>query len=139
MRVNLINTAEHCLLKIPVTMTSPASLNVEPPALDLPPAFDPQPAEGLEEIEILPFEVTKFRKAITERLRAIDDGEDVQQWMVFSDFDSSKLKYIDQRRYPIRVQVDGNTLVIKIVHPVHEAMHRGLLAKSAKGSAETVA
>ena len=102
-------------------MTSPASPNVEPPAFDL------QPAEGLEEIEILPFKVAKFRKAITERLRAIHDGEDAQQWMVFSDFDSSKLKYIDQRRYPIRVQVDGNTLVIKIVHPVHEAMHTNLL------------
>ena len=78
-----INTAERCLLKIPVTMTSPASSNVEPPAFDLPPAFDHQPAEGLEEIEILPFKVAKFRKAVTERLRAIDDGEDAQQWMVF--------------------------------------------------------
>src|SRR5271154_448186 len=101
-------------------MTSPASSNVEPPAFDL------QPAEGLEEIEILPFTAAKFRKAITERLRAIDDGKDAQQWMVFSNFDS-KLKYIDQRRYPIRVQVDGNTLVIKMVHPVHEAMHGDLL------------
>jgi len=101
-------------------MTSPALSNVEPPAFDL------QPAEGLEEIEILPFKVAEFRKAITKRLRAIHDGEDAQQWMVFSDFDS-KLKYIDQRRYPIRVQVDGNTLVIKMVHPVHEAMHTNLL------------
>ena len=108
-------------------MTSPASLNVEPPAFDLPPAFDPQPAEGLEEIEILPFKVAKFKEAITERLRAIGNGEDVQQWMGFLDFDSSKLKYIDQRRFPIRVQVDGNTLVIKMVHPVHEAMHTNLL------------
>jgi hypothetical protein len=91
------------------------------------------PAEGLEDIEILPFNNTaKFKKAIAEHLQAVEDGEkdgeSVREWMVFSDFDSSKLKLIDNLRYPIRLQLDGgNTLVVKMVHPVHEAMHGGLL------------
>jgi hypothetical protein len=76
----------------------------------------------------LPFNNTaKFGKAITERLQAIEDGENLREWIVFSDFDSSKLKLIDNRRYPIRLQLNGKTLVVKMVHPVHEVMHNGLL------------
>jgi len=87
------------------------------------------PAEGLKDIDILPFNNTaKFEKAIAERLQAIEDGENVLEWIAFSDFDSSKLKLIDrlQRHHPIRLQLDNNTLVVKMVHPVHEAMHNGL-------------
>jgi hypothetical protein len=105
-----------------VIMDSPTSSSAKPPA------------EGLEDIEILPFNNTaKFKKAIAERLQAIEDGEkdgeNVREWIVFSDFDSSKLKLIDQfqRRYPIRLQLDSNTLVVKMVHSVHEAMHGGLM------------
>ena len=101
-------------------MDSPASSSVKPPA------------EGLEDVEILPFNsAAKFKKAIAERLQAIEDsekdGESVREWMIFSDFDSSKLKLIDNLRYPIRLQLDGNTLVVKMVHPVHEVMHHLLL------------
>ena len=115
-------------------MDSPASTNVEPPVLGLsvaPPKF--QPAEGLEDTKILPFNISKFKKAIAERLQAVEDGEkdgeNVREWIVFSDFDCSKLKLIDaiQRRYPIRLQLDSYTLVVKMVHPVHEAMHSSLL------------
>jgi hypothetical protein len=94
------------------------------------------PAEGLEDMKSLPFNNTaKFEKAIAERLQAIEDGENVREWSVFSDFDSSKLKLIDklQRRYPIRLQLDGNAdgnaLVVKMVHPVHEAVHDNLMSR----------
>jgi hypothetical protein len=99
-----------------VIMDSLASSSIDPPA------------KGLEDIEILPFNNTaKFEEVIAERLQAIEDGENLREWIVFSDFDSSKLKLIDKRRYPIRLQLDGNTLVVKMVHPVHEVMHLQLL------------
>jgi hypothetical protein len=79
-----------------ILMDSLASSNVEPLALSLsmtPPKF--QPAEGLEDIEILPFNIAKFNKAIAERLQATE-SENVREWIVFSDFNSSKLQLIDK-------------------------------------------
>ena len=44
-----------------------------------------------------------------------------------ADFDCSKLKYIDQLRYPTRLQLDGSKLIVKIVGPVHELLHISLI------------
>jgi len=107
-------------------MTPPASSTTEPPVFKLGTLKIP-PATGLEQNEVLPFSIANFKKAVTDRLRAHDGGDDTQLWIVFRGFDRSKLKYIDQLRYPIRLQLDDSKLVVKMVGPVHEMMHRGLL------------
>jgi hypothetical protein len=109
-------------------MTSSASPTTKPPAFELGTALEIPPAAGLKQNQELPFSTANFKKAVTDRLRALDGGDDTQQWIVFSDFDSSKLKYIDQLRYPIRLQLDDSKLIVKIVGPVHEMMHGILMA-----------
>ena len=104
-------------------MTSSASLTTEPPVSGLDTALEIPPAAGLEHNQELPFSIANFKKAVTDRLRAPDGGDDAQLWIVFSDFDCSKLKYIDRLRYPIRLQLDNSKLIVKIVGPMHEMMH----------------
>ena len=104
-------------------MASSASLTTEPPVFELGTALEIPPAAGLEQNQELPFSIANFKKAITDRLRALDDCDDTQLWIVFSDFDYSKLKYIDRLRYPIRLQLDDSKLIVKMVGPVHEMMH----------------
>jgi len=120
-------------------MTSSASPTTEPPvfelgtALEIPPAAELEqnqelpPAAELEQSQELPFSIANFKKAVTDRLRALDGGDDTQLWIFFSDFDYSKLKYIDRLRYPIRLQLDGSKLIVKMVGPVHELMHLSLM------------
>jgi hypothetical protein len=48
-------------------------------------------------------------------------------WIMFSDFYCSKLKYVDQLRYPIRLQLDDDKLIVKMVTAAHEAMHANLM------------
>jgi hypothetical protein len=108
-------------------MTSSASLTTEPPVFELGTALEIPPAAGLEQNQELPFSIANFKKAITDRLRALDDCDDTQLWIVFSDFDYSKLKYIDRLRYPIRLQLDDSKLIVKMVGPVHEMMHGNLM------------
>jgi hypothetical protein len=103
-------------------MTPPASLTTEPPVFELG-TLEIPPAAGLEQNQELPFSTTNFKKAVTDRLRAVEGGDDTQLWIVFSDFDCSKLKYIDRLRYPIRLQLDNSKLIVKIVGPMHEMMH----------------
>ena len=107
-------------------MTSPASPTTEPPVFELG-TLKIAPAAGLEQIQVLPFSTANFKKAVTDRLRALDGGDDTQLWIVFSDFDCSKLKYVDQLRYPIRLQLDDSKLIVKMVGPVHEMMHNSLM------------
>ncbi|OCK89802.1 uncharacterized protein K441DRAFT_269768 [Cenococcum geophilum 1.58] len=99
----------------------------EPPVFELGTTLKIPPAAGLEQNQVLPFSTANFRKAVTDRLRALDDGDDTQLWIVFSGFDCSKLKYIDQRRYPIRLQLDDSILIVKMVGRVQEIMHIGLM------------
>ena len=108
-------------------MTSSASLTTEPPVSEFDTALEIPPAAGLEQNQELPFSTANFKKAVTDRLRALDDGDDTQLWIVFSDFDCSKLKYIDRLRYPIRLQLDDSKLIVKMVGPVHEMMHNILM------------
>ena len=110
-------------------MTSSPSPTTEPPVLELGTTLDLKipPAAGLEQNQELPFSIANFKKAVTERLRALDDGDDTQLWIAFSDFDYSKLKYIDRLRYPIRLQLDDSKLIVKMVGPVHEMMHISLM------------
>src|ERR1700679_3805391 len=108
-------------------MTSLASPTTEPPAFELSTTLEIPPAAGLEQNQVLPFSIANFKKAITDCLQALDDGDDTQLWIVFSDFDCSKLKYIDRLRYPIRLQLDDSKLIVKMVSPVHEIMHNGLM------------
>jgi hypothetical protein len=118
-------------------MTPPASSTTEPPVFELG-TLEIPPAAGLEQNEVLPFSIANFKKAVTDRLRAHDGGDDTQLWIVFSGFDYSKLKYIDQLRYPIRLQLDDSKLIMKMVDPVHKMMHRGLiqyLVKSVRSEA----
>jgi hypothetical protein len=107
-------------------MTSSAS-PTKPPVFELGTALEIPPAAGLEQNQELPFSIANFKKAITDRLRALDDCDDTQLWIVFSDFDYSKLKYIDRLRYPIRLQLDDSKLIVKMVGPVHEMMHGNLM------------
>jgi hypothetical protein len=107
-------------------MAPPASSTTEPPVFELG-TLKILPAAGLEHNEVLPFSIANFKKAVADHLRA-HDGDDTQLWIVFSGFDCAKLKYIDQLRYPIRLQVDDNKLIVKMVGLVHELMHRGLIA-----------
>ena len=107
-------------------MTPPASSTTEPPVFELG-TLEIPPAAGLEQNEVLPFSIANFKKAVADHLRA-HDGDDTQLWIVFSGFDCSKLKYIDQLRLPVRLQVDDSTLIVKMVGHVHEAMHNGLRA-----------
>ena len=109
-------------------MTSPASPTTEPPVFELGTTLEIPPAAELEQIQVLPFSIANFKKAVTDRLQAFGDGDDTQLWIVFSDFDCLKLKYIDQLRYPIRLQLDDSKLIVKMVSPVHEMMHNGLMA-----------
>ena len=109
-------------------MTSPASPTTEPPVFELSPTLQIPPAAGLEQNQVLPFSTANFKKAVTDRLRALDNGDDTQLWTVFSGFDHSKLKYIDQRRYPIRLQLDDSILIVKMVGRVQELMHNCLMA-----------
>jgi len=109
-------------------MTSPASPTTEPPVFELGTTLEIPPAAGLEQNQELPFSIANFKKAVTDRLRAPDGGDDAQLWIVFSDFDCSKLKYIDRLRYPIRLQLDDSKLIVKMVDPVHEMMHNILMA-----------
>jgi hypothetical protein len=44
-------------------------------------------------------------------------------WLVFSGFDKSKLLALDELHLPIRVQIEGNLLILKMVSREHEAMH----------------
>ena len=83
---------------------------------------------GLEESLVIAFSIAKFKKAINARLQAITDGDDTQQWVVFSSFDPSKLKSIDRLHYPIRLHIENNKLIVKVVTKVHEMMHRGLFS-----------
>jgi len=110
-------------------MTSSPSPTTEPPVLELGTTLDLKipPAAGLEQNQELPFSIANFKKAVTERLRALDDGDDTQLLIAFSDFDYSKLKYIDRLRYPIRLQLDDSKLIVKMVGPVHEMMHISLI------------
>jgi hypothetical protein len=108
-------------------MTSPASPTTEPPVFELGTTLEIPPAAGLEQNQVLPFSIANFKKAVTDRLRALYDGDDTQLWIVFSDFDYSKLKYIDRLRYPIRLQLDDSKLIVKMVGPVHEIMHNSLI------------
>jgi hypothetical protein len=85
-------------------------------------ALEIQPAAGLEQIKELPFSLANFKKAVEKRL---DDDDD--EWIVFSDFDSSKLKSIDKLRYPVRLHIEGSKLIVKMVHKVHETMHCDLM------------
>jgi hypothetical protein len=105
-------------------MTPPTSSTTEPPVFELG-TLEIPPAAGLEQNEVLPFSIANFKKAVADHLRA-HDGDDTQLWIVFSGFDCSKLKYIDQLRLPVRLQVDNSTLIVKMVGSVHELMHRGL-------------
>src|SRR6266581_4349931 len=107
-------------------MTSSAS-PTKPPVFELGTALEIPPAAGLEHNQELPFSIANFKKAVTDRLQALDGGDDTQLWIVFSDFDCSKLKYIDRLRYPIRLQLDDSKLIVKIVSPVHEMMHNILI------------
>jgi hypothetical protein len=107
-------------------MTSSAS-PTKPPVFELGTALEIPPAAGLEQNQ-LPFSIANFKKAVTDRLQALDGGDDTQLWIVFSDFDYSKLKYIDRLRYPIRLQLDNSKLIVKIVGPVHELMHLSLIS-----------
>jgi hypothetical protein len=107
-------------------MTSSASPTTEPPVFELGTALEIPPAAGLEQNQ-LPFSIANFKKAVTDRLQALDGGDDTQLWIVFSDFDCSKLKYIDRLRYPTRLQLDGSKLIVKMVGPVHELMHGNLI------------
>jgi hypothetical protein len=106
-------------------MTSSAS-PTKPPVFELGTALEIPPAAGLEQNQ-LPFSIANFKKAVTDRLQALDGGDDTQLWIVFSDFDYSKLKYIDRLRYPIRLQLDNSKLIVKMVGPVHELMHLSLI------------
>ncbi|OCK87849.1 uncharacterized protein K441DRAFT_670177 [Cenococcum geophilum 1.58] len=108
-------------------MTSPASPTTEPPVFELGTTLEIPPAAGLEQNQELPFSIANFKKAVTDRLRA-PDGDDAQLWIVFSDFDCSKLKYIDRLRYPIRLQLDDSKLIVKMVGLVQEMMHNILMA-----------
>jgi hypothetical protein len=107
-------------------MAPPASSTTEPPVSELD-TLEIPPAAGLEQKEVLPFSIANFKKAVADHLRA-HDGDGTQLWIVFSGFDCSKLKYIDQLRYPIRLQVDDSILIVKMVGPVYETMHNGLRA-----------
>jgi len=109
-------------------MTSQTSPTTEPPVFELGTTLEIPPAAGLEQNQELPFTTANFKKAVADRLRALDDGDDTQLWIVFSGFDYSKLKHIDQLRYPIRLQLDDSKLIVKMVGPVHEMMHNGLMA-----------
>ena len=102
-------------------MTSSAS-PTKPPVFELGTALEIPPAAGLEQNQ-LPFSIANFKKAVTDGLQALYGGDDTQLWIVFSDFDYSKLKYIDRLRYPIRLQLDNSKLIVKMVGPVHELMH----------------
>jgi hypothetical protein len=106
-------------------MIPPASSTTEPPVFELG-TLEIPPAAGLEQNEVLPFSIANFKKAVADHLRA-HDGDDTQLWIVFSGFDCSRLKYIDQLRLPVRLQVDDSTLIVKMVGHVHEMMHRGLI------------
>jgi len=106
-------------------MTSSAS-PTKPPVFELGTALEIPPAAGLEQNQ-LPFSIANFKKAVTDRLQALDGGDDTQLWIDFSDFDYSKLKYIDRLRYPIRLQLDDSKLIVKMVGPVHELMHISLI------------
>jgi hypothetical protein len=101
----------------PIPMASPTP---QPIPHDV--TLEIQPAAGLEHIKELPFSVANFKKAIEKRL---DDGD--EEWIVFSDFDYSMLESIDKLRYPVRLHIEGNKLVVKMVHKVHEAMHCNLM------------
>ncbi|OCK96637.1 uncharacterized protein K441DRAFT_36381 [Cenococcum geophilum 1.58] len=107
-------------------MASSASPTTEPPVFELGTTLEIPPA-ALEQNQELPFSIANFKKAVTDRLQALDGGDDTQLWIVFSDFDYSKLKYIDRLRYPIRLQLDGSKLIVKMVGPVHELMHISLI------------
>src|SRR6266700_525599 len=109
-------------------MTSPLSPTTEPPVFELGTTLEIPPAAGLEQNQVLPFSTANFKKAIADRLRAFDGGDDTQLWIIFSGFDRSKLKYIDQLRYPIRLQLDDSKLIVKMVGRVQEMMHNGLMA-----------
>jgi hypothetical protein len=106
-------------------MIPPALSTTEPPVFELG-TLEIPPAAGLEQNEVLPFSIANFKKAVADHLRA-HDGDDTQLWIVFSGFDCSKLKYIDQLRLPVRLQVDDSTLIVKMVGHVHEMMHSGLI------------
>ena len=106
-------------------MTSSAS-PTKPPVFELGTALEIPPAAGLEQNQ-LPFSIANFKKAVTDGLQALYGGDDTQLWIVFSDFDYSKLKYIDRLRYPIRLQLDNSKLIVKMVGPVHELMHLSLM------------
>jgi hypothetical protein len=80
------------------------------------------PAIGLEQIQVLPFTTSNLKKAVLQDQEIEGPG-----WLVFSGFDISKLKTVDKHRYPIRVQVDNNTLVLKMVTKIHECMHGTLM------------
>src|SRR6266576_3777001 len=108
-------------------MASATSPTTQPPVFELDTTLENPPAAGLEQNQVLPFSTANFKKAITDRLRALDDGDDTQLWIVFSDFDCSKLKYIDRLYYPIRLQLDNSKLIVKIVGLVHEMMHNILM------------
>jgi len=108
-------------------MTSPTSPITEPPVFELSTTLETPPAAGLEQNQVLSFSIANFKKAVTEGLRALYGGDDTQLWILFSGFDYSKLKYIDQLRYPIRLQLDDSTLIVKMVGPVHEIMHNNLM------------
>ena len=109
-------------------MTSQASSITKPPVFELGTTLDIPPAAGLEQNQVLPFSTANFKKTVTDRLRAFDDGDDTQLWIIFSGFDCSKLKHIDQLRYPIRLQLDDSKLIVKMVGRVHEIMHNGLMS-----------
>jgi hypothetical protein len=83
---------------------------------------------GLEESLVIAFSIAKFKKAINAHLQAITDSDDTQQWVIFSSFDPLKLKSIDRLHYPIRLHIESNKLIVKIVTKVHKMIHRGLFS-----------
>jgi hypothetical protein len=84
----------------------------------------PEPAAGLEHIRVLPFSIEGVEEAVYQ---AQEEG-DRPGWLVFSGFNISKLPTLDGLHLPVRVQVDDDILILKMVSPEHEAMHTTMMA-----------
>jgi hypothetical protein len=120
-------------------MSSPISSTVESSLLGSSFSSDTevQPGAGLEHVQEIRFSFPNFERAIADRFQASDICDDTQLWIVFSGFDQSKLKYIDQyineQCYHMRLQLDNgkpgdSKLIVKMVCKPHEVMHRTLMS-----------
>ena len=82
-------------------------------------------AAGLEHIQVLPFSIEGVEEAVSQ---AEEEGIDGPGWLIFSGFDISTLPTLDGLHLPIRMQIDDDMLILKMVSREHEAMHGSIMA-----------